>query len=320
MDRRKFISSVAVLGAGAALLDAKTMVDMAGAPSERRRRKKKSGDKDENLVCIISDLHCNPDEYQEAKLRRTVADILTLDPLPANVLALGDVAYLQGRHHEYVRLKEIVSPIEAAGIKLTMAMGNHDRRKQFSEVFPEKAAESLVKDRLVFLVETPRADIIVLDSLQESYPDPDVGIVPGAIDDAQKAWLQDTLNSYSSKPVFVTAHHALNETGIKAMLVDSPTCCGYIHGHLHYWQPGWFRKNYNPDNRIIRSLCVPSTGHWGDIGYTLLKLGEESATAYLHQYEFFFPRPLAEGQEKPILWSMIEEEHAGVVCKFAYNK
>ena len=102
------------------------------------------------------------------------------------------------------------------------------------------------------------------------------------------------------------------------MLVESKTCCGYIYGHLHYWQPGWFRKNYNPQFRIIRSLCVPSTGHWGDIGYTLLHLEEDHAEAALHQYEFFFPAPLEEGKEKPALWSMIEEEHKKAVCRFSY--
>ena len=265
MDRRKFIGSLAILGTQAAILDAAAIGRLGEIPTERSPRRKKKGGFDDNLVCIISDLHCNPDAYQEAHLRRTITDILAMDPLPRNVIALGDLAYLQGRIPEYVRLREIVAPLEAAGIKLTMAMGNHDRRKQFAEIFPEKAAESKMTDRMVFVVETPRADIILLDSLQESSPDPDKGIVAGALNDAEREWLQETLNSYTDKPVFVTAHHALNETGIQAMLVESKTCCGYIHGHLHYWQPGWFRKNYNPQFRIIRSLCVPSTGHWGDM-------------------------------------------------------
>ena len=318
MDRRKFIGSLAILGTQAAIMDAATIGHLGDLSADKSPRRKKTGRFDDNLVCIISDLHCNPDAYQEAKLRRTITEILAMNPLPRNVIALGDLAYLQGKVPEYLRLKEIVAPLEASGIKLTMAMGNHDRRKSFASVFPEKAAESRMTDRLVFVVETPRADIILLDSLQESSPDPDQGIVAGALNDEEKEWLQDTLVSYTEKPVFVTAHHALNETGISAMLVDSKTCCGYIHGHLHYWQPGWFRKNYRPENRIIRSLCVPSTGHWGDIGYTLLRLEEDHAVASLHQYEFFFPSPLEEGKEKPALWSMIEEEHKKAVCRFSY--
>lgn len=318
MDRRKFIGSIAALGVQGMLLDAAGAVSLLDASSEAScRRKKKAGLFDENLVAIISDLHTNPDGYQPARLERTIADILALNPRPRNIIALGDLAYLTGKPSEYARLKEILKPLDGSGIKLTMAMGNHDKRKNFAEAFPECAAGSQTEDRLVFVVETPRADIILLDSLQES-PEDDKWITPGAVPDNEKEWLRAKLATYTEKPVFVTAHHPIAETDVKEILLDSPTCCGYIYGHNHIWNPGWIRKNYS-ERRLIRTLCVPSTGHWGDIGYALLSLGEDQAEVKLREYEFFFPNPLEEGEKKPAQWAMIEQENDGSVCRFSYK-
>lgn len=317
MDRRKFLGSLALLGVQGVMLDAAGAIPFPPPGTEAPRRRKKDGF-DENLVVIISDLHTNPEGYQPARLERTVRDILALRPRPRNVIALGDLAYLTGKPEEYARLKEILSAFDGSGIRLTMAMGNHDRRANFAAAFPELASASRMEDRFVYVVETPNADIILLDSLQES-PDPTTWITPGALPDNEKEWLASTLATYTDKPVFVTAHHPLNEIKINNILLDSPTCCGFIHGHDHVWRDGWVKKNYSERN-MLRTLCLPSTGHWGDIGYTLLRLGEDHAEASLVEYEFFFPTPLAEGETKPAQWSMIESERAGAKVRFAYRK
>lgn len=309
---------MAVLGLQGALLEAAPLETLQKIPAGKRRRKRKGDEFDDNLVVIISDLHTNPGGYQPAKLERTIADIVAMDPKPRNVIALGDLAYLKGKPAEYALLKEIVAPLETAGIRLTMTMGNHDRRKRFAEVFPEMAAASLMDDRYVYVVETPRADIILMDSLQED-PDPEKGIVPGALTVEEKEWLKAKLSTYTDKPVFVTAHHPIGETGIRDILVNSPTCSGYIHGHDHVWRDGWVKKNYSVRN-LVRTLCVPSTGHWGDIGYTVLRFEEDHAEAQIHEYEFFFPKPAAEGEPIPAQWKMIEQEHRDRICFFEYRK
>ena len=317
MDRRTFLSSLALLGLEGCFLDAHGAALLADRAAKGRKRCRGGAPRfDDNLVCFISDLHVNPPGYQPARLERTIADILTLDPLPRNVIALGDLAYLTGRKEEYARLKEIIAPLEAAGIQLTMAMGNHDRRDHFAEAFPSYAARSQMADRHVFIVETPYADFIALDTLQAS-PDPDTWITPGALNEAQVEWLKERLAAYQ-KPVFVMSHHPLEEIGIKKILMESPTCCGYIYGHNHVWRPGWVHQNYR-DRTVLRTLCIPSTGHWGDIGYVLMDLGETEATARLHQYEFFFPKPLEEGEPKPVDWTHIEEEHRDALCHFVYR-
>ena len=318
MDRRSFLSSLALLGLQGCLLDARGAIRLTDSDSKARKGRRGALPRfDEDLVCIISDLHTHPGDYQEDKLRRTIDDILQLNPLPRNVIALGDLAYLTGQPEEYNRLKEVIAPLEASGIQLTLAMGNHDRRGHFAAAFPQYAARSLMKDRYVYVVETPRADFIVLDSLQEST-DPHKWITPGALSDDEKQWLTERLSTYRTKPVFVMSHHPLEEIGIKKLLIESPTCCGYIHGHNHIWRPGWVHQGYR-DRTILPTLIVPSTGHWGDIGYVLLELGEAEAIARLHQYEYFFPKPLDEGEPKPVQWSRMEEEHQGGLCHFAYR-
>ena len=317
MDRRQFLAAMALIGAQGLVLNELPAfsADKAGLGATPRRKWR--GKFDEDLVCIISDMHTNPGGYQPAKLVRTVDEILRLNPRPRNVIALGDLAYLTGRPEEYALLKEILRPFEGSGIHLTLGMGNHDRRENFAACFPEHKAASLLDDRYVYVVETPRADFIVLDSLQQGE-DETTWITPGALDEGQLAWLKERLFSYTDKPVFVMAHHPIHETGIKNLLLDSPTSCGYIHGHDHVWRTGWQKKNYS-EYRILPTLCVPSTGHWGDIGYTLLKMGDDHATASLREYEFFFPHPVNPGESKPPQWAQIEQAHKDASWVFMYR-
>ena len=270
---------------------------------------------DENTVVLLADLHCDPDGYQPERLRRCVDDVLRLDPLPANVICLGDVAFLTGLTEEYEKAASCLKPLEDAGINLVLGMGNHDRRAPFARVFPDKAAETLVPGRLVFKVETPYLDFLLLDSLQESE-DTTKWITPGEMLEDQAEWLRTTLEAYE-KPVIVCAHHPIYELGISKILTNSPTCCGFIHGHDHVWREDFARYNYSK-KRIVRTLCLPSTGHWGDIGYVVLKLDPVKAVATLHESEFYPSKPDDKGY-RPAQWDHMAREHDGSVCTFDYE-
>lgn len=314
MNRRNFLGGLAILGCQGMLQDPLH----AAVPTPKKRTKvMPASEWDDNLVVIISDLHTHPAGYQPDKLRRVVDDIINMAPKPRNVLALGDLAYLQGKRPEYELLREIVAPLAQAGISLTMAMGNHDRRDHFCEYFPLLAQQTLVPGKLVFRVETPRAVFILLDSSQKGKGGEDDFIVAGMVDEAQKEWLKNQLAS-ETKPAFVMAHHPISETKLQKILLESPTCSGYIYGHDHRWRKDWVHLNYS-DRLLMRTLCSPSTGHWGDIGYTCLRLDEKVATAELHQYEFYFPSPVRDGQPIPEEWQLINEEHSGAQCRFVYR-
>lgn len=311
MDRRHFIGSLAALGCAGAL----TPLSEFSAFAEPKGKKSKAKF-DENLVVFMSDMHTNPGSYQPDKCRKVISDILAMRPLPRNVVTFGDLAYLTGKEEEYALAKELCAPLEEAGIKVTHGMGNHDRRENFAKYFPEKAAATLFPGKYVFKVETPRADIIMLDSLQEGN-DTTTWITEGALDEAQALWLKSALAA-SSKPTFVCSHHPIKEVGIANILIDSPCCCGYIHGHDHRWRVDWFKKSYS-STRMIRTLCLPSTGHWGDIGFTIFRLEEDRAVAELCQSEFFFPKPVENPAEAPAQWKMITDDHKGLTCTFSYK-
>ena len=170
MDRRHFLENLAALGALGISMEAAGAERFGSALDAMAcRRKKAAGEArfDENLVCIISDLHVHPDWHQERYLAEIVGQILALNPRPRYVLCLGDIAYLTGKPEEYAAARRYLDRLEAAGMQLTLTMGNHDRRDAFAEAFPDHAAASRLPDRYVYTVETPLADFILLDSLQE---------------------------------------------------------------------------------------------------------------------------------------------------------
>lgn len=231
---------------------------------------------DPNRIVIFSDTHVRPTDYQTDAMKARINTLLAMDPLPAHLLIYGDFAYLFGKEEDYKILRTLMEPVEKAGIQWDLSFGNHDRREAFFKIFPERApAKPNIPGKYVSIVKTPRVDFIMLDSLVE-------GQVPGAIDDLQRAWLADTLKGYT-KPVFTGSHHPLKEVKIAEELRSTKWSAGYIHGHNHYWKP---MKDEN-----IQTLCLPSTGHWGDIGYVDLVITEQEAVFSLEMLDFYTPKP-----------------------------
>jgi hypothetical protein len=235
---------------------------------------------DPNLVLLLSDLHTGKkSSYQGEKLMALLDEVLAMKPLPAKALLMGDVAYLQGLEEDYQVLKPILQRLSDAGIEWRAAMGNHDRRENFWKYFPEQqTSPPLVPGRHVSIVETPHAEFILLDTLLE-------GKVEGELNDDQRNWLTAYLPT-RKKPVFVCAHHPLKESKLGGLLAASPMVAAYIFGHWHHWQ-GRVTEGVN-------TLCLPSTGHWGDIGYVLVKLRADGADFSLQLRDHFKPRPLPE--------------------------
>jgi hypothetical protein len=254
---------------------------------------------DENLVALFADLHVTQDEkspHQREGLSRCVQDVLACNPRPANVFFYGDLAYNHGDTNDYRLLKQLVKPLEDAGIRWNVSLGNHDRRAAFFSVFPERlVATPLVAERLVTVVKTPHADFILLDSCQE-------GQVSGAIDEAQRAWLQAAL-AQAKKPVFVGAHHPLKEIGLASLLLSSAACKGYLYGHKHMWE--------QQQESGVEMLCLPSSGHWGDIGFVLVKLSDSDAVFTLKQRDYYAPRPAVKPEDAKPEWRRRTEKNNG---------
>ena len=289
--------------------------------------------RDDTLIAVLSDCHVGnwkSPEYQGAKFRECLARVLALDPLPGRIFILGDLAYLWGRKEDYALSRQLLQPVLDAGIDLTIGMGNHDRRENFLERWPEYAGRSPVPGRIVSRVSGRHFDFIMLDTLDQPA-ETDRWITPGALDDAQRDWLKSECAA-AKRPLLVMAHHPPAELGepgkgrsirsarkFGELLMgakDSPTkCCGFIHGHDHAWQVSRGLLHWNR-SRVGNVVGMPSTGHWGDIGYALLREHPDRAELSLVQYDYFTPKPLEAGASPNPAWQAIVRDHAGAHCTF----
>ena len=291
-SRRKFLGGLAA----AAGLSVGTTAVAADAAQKR-------GVLDGNLAAFISDMHVNglrkevPTHcYEEECLRKTVAKILALDPLPANVVCFGDIAYHWGQPEDYPLAASILKPLTDAGIKLTLGMGNHDRRGNFLHVWPEYAKTSPVKGRIVSKVELPHVDLLMLDTLNALEVEKFKKSNPGEMDDAQREWLRETLKA-ATKPVLTCAHHKPNEgkVNLAGLLLESAACKGHIHGHWHKLARHFMHKGWDPQS-VKPYVGLPSTGHWGDIGFATMRTFPDRVEITNHQDDFFFTGGPGDGQ------------------------
>ncbi len=220
---------------------------------------------DPTIVAIFSDVHVHgPETIQHVvRFKMGVAKVLAMNPRPANLLIYGDVAYLQGKVEEYELFRELIKPIEEAGIHWEIAMGNHDRIANYRKIFPERFEKPQpIENRYINIIETPNADFILLDSYKE-------GEVQGWICPEEKEWLKETLKRYTDKPVFAGCHHPLSQTKIAGLLKECPKHVAYLHGHYHYYR--------SPVKEDVPTICFPSLGHWGDLGFMTARITPEEA-------------------------------------------
>ena len=278
-----------------------------------------AGDYDENLTVFISDLHVGGTEtsgkYQESALRRAVAEILSMDPLPRRVVCFGDIAYLTGLAPDYRRSKPILQQLVDAGIDLKMTMGNHDRRSAFLESWPEYAKSSPVPGRIVSVIPFPQADLILLDALKgaDDRGERDMGPVDGTIDPAQLEWFEKWI-AQAKRPFFIGTHQCsdlrLEGKSLAQRTLASPFAAGWIHGHDHQWVQE-FRIESWRSTRTLPVLTLPSTGHWGDIGYVLFRTSPGQAVAELVQNDFYFPKPVDDLAKRPAAWDLRVADNRG---------
>lgn len=280
---------------------------------------------DGNLTVFLADLHVRDEKcYQYRYCARIVNEILAMNPLPKNVVVFGDLAYSCGLKSEYETSRKLLGRFLDAGIEVTVGMGNHDRRSAFLEVWPEYRKRTLVPGRIVTGTDLGAVDLLMLDGLQgtDERAENDMGPVPGKLDAAQQEWLYAYLAKLK-RPTILASHFPINEmcgTGrrLADRLRDYPHVVGYIYGHEHRWDPHWVKYGWGM-HKILRYLCLPSTGHWGDIGYVTFRTGRNAAQARFVQKDFFFSTPAAPGKPRPQTWDdILEERGRSTLCTFRY--
>ena len=325
ISRRSFLTGAAAATAGCATVPAES-----------------SATHDENLAVLLSDIHiggkASDPNYQMRKFIRTVDEILAMRPLPANAVVFGDIAFLFGRKADYEVSAPQFERLRDAGIGIVFGLGNHDHRKAFFEQYPNEADKSLVPGYAVFELKMPDVDLLMLDSLWEDRSKLEAyNPVPGMLEKPVWEFLAKDLPA-RTRPVLLCSHHNHKElrysgdlgadrkdgpdakwTMLSSIIKDAPAVKGLIHGHNHRWHATFMQFGYSgPEvNRVVRSICLPSTGHWGDIGYALLRTAPGRAVVELKEGDFYFPSPV-EPEKRPPQWDATVADHQGVRCTFAW--
>ena len=288
-----------------------------------------NGALDPYAIGVISDIHTglpwSKQQYRTGReypwqpemTKSMVREILALPNPPANVIGLGDISLAFGETGDYEVAAEALKPLSDAGIKLTLAMGNHDIRAEFLKFFPGYDKTTKVPGRFVSVVETPHVDFILLDSLKEptkrgSYP----ACTGFELGDEQKKWVEATLPALK-KPTFVCAHHMADALKIGGLCAKSPKVVGFLHGHHHRWVTNYLFNGYSEKAREIRMMGFPSFGLDHDVGWGLIRTTPERAVLHCRTCDHFFPvkRPAA---ERPASWDAFVKDWDGRQITFEF--
>ena len=295
---------------------------------------------DPNLVVIISDIHValpwSEQRYRTGReyphvngmICRLVKEILSLRPLPANVIDLGDISLAFSEEREYALCRQFLKPLEDAGIKVTHTLGNHDRTAEFLAVFPEYAERVRFGNKIVSEVSTPHADFILLDSHVECAED-ERGryskCTGHGCGKEQLEWLSERVAS-ATKPTFLCAHHPVGETGAAKTALSAPSVFGYLHGHWHRWTTNYMNDGYGKNAKIMMQMCFPSFGLDSDVGYGVMRISENRAKVACITRDYYFPVP-AEFRQKeggsgrrPASWDAFRDNWNGRRITFAFDK
>ncbi len=147
-------------------------------------------------------------ERNEERLRQVMKTIHALRPRPVAIIASGDLVD-RGEYEEYLELKRLMDESE---IPVYYALGNHDLREPFLQVFSGPGAETDENGYLQYAVDFGPFRMVVCDTLE--------GTNHGDYDEARAQWLAATLDAEPDKPTAVILHHPPIPSGIQWMDPD----------------------------------------------------------------------------------------------------
>ena len=287
---------------------------------------------DPALAVLVSDVHVplawseqkyrtgREYPYLVAKIRHFVDEILSLKTLPSHLFCFGDVSLAFSEEREYEIAAELFRPIEEAGVKIVMTVGNHDMREPFLKHLGRWCPKSPVPGKVASVTSLPDFDLVLLDSLKEPKP-ADRGKYPALtgceLGAAQKEWFEKAA-AEAVRPTIVGAHHMAGALGITKTVVCAPKVFGYIHGHNHQWEREYLFSGYSKTT-VVRSQGLPSFGIDRDIGYALLRSFPDRAELTYVARDYYFPCEVP-AAERPPLWNDIVRDNHARTVRFPFSK
>lgn len=233
ISRRRFLSG-ALAAAGSLALDPALLA--AGDLGQERS------------WALLSDPHLAADGALVSRgvnmtdhFKRVAGELLQLAEKPEGILITGDCAYNEGEVVDYSHFVDLLAPLRTHGLGVHLALGNHDNRERFWQVFQdEKNAPRPLADRQVALLRAGPVNWYILDSLERTLSS------PGLLGPEQLHWLARALDANPQTPALVVLHHnpGLNggNLGLKDTLLlfevirPRVQVKAYIYGHTHAWK------------------------------------------------------------------------------------
>ncbi|TWT31422.1 metallophosphoesterase family protein [Blastopirellula retiformator] len=249
-------------------------------------------------LALLSDTHVPETPMVEARgvnmtanLQKAVEEINALPTKPAAVLFNGDCAYLKGLPRDYANFAQCVQPLIDTGQELHMTMGNHDNIPAFyGAMASQKPEQPLVESKHVGILETPYANIFLLDSLMTT------NVVTGELGAAQLKWLSQALDAHANKPAVIMAHHTLDKSPpqvgkaisgladtaeLLELLHSKPHVKAYVFGHSHVWA----HTHEGDLNLINLPACAYVFNEAQPNGWTLARVNEKGIEFELQAHD-----------------------------------
>jgi 3',5'-cyclic AMP phosphodiesterase CpdA len=232
VSRRRFLKGSLVAGVG-----------LMGAPSLFAE----DVATDPHRLALLSDVHIAADPAAHERgvvmfdhLKQAVAEVVKLDPMPAAAFINGDCAYHTGQVEDYQTLLPLLLPLRDRGLPLHLEMGNHDDRDHLWSTIPHSEAHvEPLAHRQVMILEYPRANFFLLDSLDKTNK------TPGVLGKEQIDWLAGALDQRADKPALVMVHHQPDDKPKPSGLTDTKALLDTLlprrqvkalfYGHTHNW-------------------------------------------------------------------------------------
>jgi len=253
---------------------------------------------------FLSDTHIPEDVqnnyrgfYPYKNLQKVVPHII--ETVTDGALITGDLARLEGKIGDYKNMRKLLDPV-VQKMPLAMALGNHDNRKNFLQVFDNLAGQrQAVKDKYVLVIEYPSIRFILLDSLMFTNK------TPGLLGKAQRQWLTSYLQTSDNRPTLLFEHHTLgDEDGdlldverLFAIIKPVRKVKALIFGHSHRYQ----FDEYDG----IHLINLPAVGYnFNDhkpVGWVETHLNGKGGTFTLHAIG---GNMAGDGKEKTVRWRL----------------
>ncbi len=292
LSRRDFLRTTAALGAAACVPSGVLAGETVKA--------------DPHTWALLSDTHiaANATKWwmnavMAENLTRVCNDVLARSTRHAGLLVTGDLAFDDGQDADYSTFLSLVAPVRRAEMPVHLLLGNHDHRQRFWQALdkidqlPDRAVAEkqnangkLVADRHVGLIESERANFLMLDSLDETDK------APGKLGETQLKWLRESLDAHRDKPAIVIVHHFPNPAGARSganlggisdsealfeILTPRKQAKCLVFGHSHKW--GISQRD------AIHLVNLPPVGYVFDAkapnGWTELRLTDTGAELQL---------------------------------------